>query len=99
MVVVAMGWVSFLVWGLILGWVLIVGEEREREMVRKRERDNEEKREIAIGEERWWRRERKRVKWIKNWIVLGVMWKIINEIRWFIKWCFKVDKIILLVLK
>ena len=42
-----------MVWGLILGWVLIVGEEREREMVRKRERDNEEKREIAIGEERW----------------------------------------------
>ena len=42
-----------MVWGLILGWVLIVGEEREREMVRKRERDNEEKREIAIREERW----------------------------------------------
>ena len=42
-----------MVWGLILGWVLIVREERERERWLGRERDNEEKREIAIGEERW----------------------------------------------
>ena len=44
----------FLLWGLVFGWVLIVVEERE---TMGEEKDNEEDREMAMGEE-----ERKRIK-------------------------------------
>ena len=63
------------VWWTLL--VLIVDEERESEVKREKLLWVKEK------------RSRKRVKWIKNWIMLDLKWKIKKRsVRWVVKYVF-----------